>query len=153
MANTLVVVTGDKQLDARLAKLPPKLQGKLGRKALRKGGKRVQEKFRKIVLAEAYETGAYLKSAKVRALPRKRNTIGVTLHIDREKYFQEYEKQYGHKPTPIAGGADPFYVPAGIEFGTKTQEAVRPQRRALYENEQNIVSDFRSDVSELIREA
>lgn len=148
-----VILTGDKELDARLKQLEPKLQKKLTRKALRKGGKRVLTKFQDIVDAEAFETGAYRKSAKIRALKRSRNKLGVTIHVDRDKYFAEYEKQYGHKPTPRHGETEPHYVPATIEFGDERHEAVRPQRRALYENETQIKRDFVSDMKELVREA
>lgn len=149
----LVVVTGDKALDAKLKALEPKLQKKLVRKALRKGGKRVLDKFKQIVRAEAYETGAYEKSVGVKALKRSRQKLGVTLHVDRDKFFARYKAQYGHEPHPAKGETEPFYVPAAIEFGTSTKEAVRPQRRALYENEQQILQDFRQDLIELTREA
>jgi hypothetical protein len=147
----LVVVTGDKELDARLGQLPAKLQKKLVRKALRKGGKRVLDKFRAIIRAEAYETGAYERSTSVRALRRSRQRIGVTIHVDRDKFFERYQAAYGHKPHPAAGDSEPFYVPAAIEFGTETRQAIRPQRRALYENEQQILQDFRQDLIEFTR--
>lgn len=154
----LVVVTGDEELDAVLRTLSPRLQKKFVRGALRKSMKRVKGEFEKIVRTEAYATGAYLKSTKVRSMKRSRSRIGMEFHVDRDKYFERYQAKYGKKPSPRKGETEPHYVPASIEFGFDLPngthvEAVRPQRRALYDNQQAILGEFKNDVKQLIAEA
>lgn len=147
----LVVVTGHEEIDRRLAMLSPRLQKKIVRQSLRKAGKLVDSNFKEIVESEAYASGAYMRSTKIRALKRSRGRIGTEFHVDREKYFQEYESEYGHKPHPAHDQSDPFYVPAVIEFGSETQAPIRPQRRALYDNEAQILTFIKDDLLELTK--
>lgn len=171
-----VIVTGDKELDAKLGGLSPKLQKKFTRQALRKSGKRVLTKFRAIVQTEAFETGALMDSASVRAMKRSRTRLGVTIFIDRKKLFRLRQarlnkvarkeaianlKSQGVKAkdakrltsnvTAPVRTDDANYYPAFMEFGTPTIAAKKPQRRALYENKAKTLADFRSDMQELVR--
>lgn len=153
-----VFLTGLAQLDAKLASLEPKLQKKLARKSLRSIAKKVVAAAKSIVQAEAYNTGALYKNFKVRALKRSRNRIGTSMFVDREKLFADYAARYGHTPNPAKGEKEPFYYLAAIEFGYQRPsgeqvEAVRPMRRALYDNANEFKQFFVTDIQELIREA
>lgn len=152
-AGKLVIVTGFKELDAKLRQMEPKLQRKLVKGALRKGGKRVERESERIINEEAYDTGALKKSVTVRALKRSRKRIGVQILPQREKYFAKYAATHGGKqPNPSSGQSTPFYVPAAIEFGTKTARAIRPFRRALYDNKEEYLADFQADLAQFITE-
>lgn len=151
------VVTGYKEIDRKLQAFAPKVQKKLLRQSLRKGGKRVLSRFKAIARAEAHDTGVYEKSASVKAMKRSRSRVGVSVVVDRDKYLAKYAAAYG-KPPSSAGGGEPFYVPAALEFGYIARdgshvEGIRAQRRALYENESQVKGDFVSDMREAIREA
>lgn len=149
----LVIVTGFAQLDAKLKSLPPNLQRKFVRGALRKGAKRIVLEAKRIVRAEAYDTGTLHKAFKVKALKRSRTRIGVSMFVDRDKLFADYAKKHGGKPPhPAAGEKEPFYYPAAIEFGTDKQPAIRPMRRALYDNADVYRAFFRADVLQFIAE-
>lgn len=151
-ANKLVVVTGHKEIDAKLRSMPAAMQRKLVRGALRKSAKREQQDFKRIVRQEAYDTGALQRSTKIRATKRSRVRVGVSLVIDREKLFQEYEKQHGHKPTPRKGESEPHFYPVEIEFGDESQAAVRPLRRSLYDNADAYRAYFVGDMTQFIAE-
>lgn len=160
MAQQLLIVTGDKTLDARLLEFGPKTRKKFFRSALRKSSRIVLGKFQKHVRNEAYNTGAYLESAQIRAAKVKRGSgqFGVAIHVDRNKFFALYRERYGKQPTPRSSDTDPMYVPAAIEFGyiTITGAVVPPkrlQRRALYDSEQEVHSWFKRDLREVIAKA
>jgi HK97 gp10 family phage protein len=141
-----LLVTGDKELDKKLAGLTLKLQKKLTRQATRKAAK-------EIVLPAAranapVDTGELEESLKVRAIKRSRNRIGHMVTVG-----------------DGLGVGDTFYA-AALELGTKerTQKstgkkvgAIEPHkfaflRRAAYDNEGQVQAEFISDVNELIRE-
>lgn len=151
-AGKLVIVTGFKELDAKLRTMEPKLQRKFIRGALRKGGKRLQQEAKRIIRTEAKDTGALEKSVGApKALKRSRKRIGVSVMPDRDKLFANYRAKHGGKaPSPMAGHNDPHYYAASIEFGTETQEAVRPFRRALYDNAKVYQEYFKADLREFI---
>jgi hypothetical protein len=152
-AGGLVIVTGFAQLDAKLRGLPPAMQRKFVRGALRKGAKRIVLEFKRIVRAEAFDTGTLHKAAKVKALKRSRTRVGVSMFIDREKLFANYAAKHGgKKPHPAKGQTEPFYYPASIEFGTEHQPPIRPMRRALYDNAAVYRELFRADVTQFIAE-
>lgn len=151
--NPIIFVTGFKQLDAKLRSLPPKLQRKFIRGGLRKAAKRDAKETKRIIHEEARDTGALERSIKVRSLKRSRTRAGVGIYIDRDKYFAIYATKHGGKPPhPAAGESSPFYVPAVIEFGSETHEPIRPQRRALYDNNEVYREYFRADVTQFIAE-
>jgi HK97 gp10 family phage protein len=153
MAQKLVIVTGFAELDAKLKSLPPKLQRKFVRGGLRKGANRVVRDAKKIIRNEAYDTGAYFRALKVRSLKRSRKRVGVSVHGPREKLFAAYAaKHEGKPPHPAKGESDPFYYPAAIEFGTDTRPPVRPMRRALYDNANELRALFVADVRQFIAE-
>ncbi len=148
-----VVVTGFKELDAKLRSLTPALQRKLVRQALRKSGKRDVRATKAIIRSEAHDTGALERAVKVRSLKRSRSRIGVGIFIDRDKYFADYASKHGGKPpNPAAGETAPFYVPAVIEFGDENKKPIRPLRRGLYGNADKTKQDFRDDLVQLIAE-
>lgn len=158
MTEQLVIVTGVAQLDAVLRTLEPKIQKKFTRKSLRNVGKLVMAAAKAIVQAEAYFTGTLYKAFKLRAVKRKRNAIGVSMFINREKLFANYTAEYGHPPNPRKGETEPHYYPASIEFGFTRPDgtevpAIRPMRRALYDNAEAFKQFFANDLREIIQEA
>ncbi len=149
-----VVVTGLKELDSKLQNMVPALQRKLVRKALRKSGYRVAKEFKRVVRAEAHDTGALERSIKVQSLPRSRSRIGIGAYVDRNKLFANYADGHdGKTPHPAAGSGEPFYYAAVIEFGDKHHKPIRPQRRALYDHAAEYVRYFVSDLLEWIKES
>jgi hypothetical protein len=150
--NKLVFVTGYAQLDAKLRTLPNKLQAKFVRGALRKCAKRVVRDTQNIVRAEAYNEGVLYRALKVKSLKRSRKRVGTSVFIDREKLFAAYTAKYGHPPHPAKGRSDPFYYPAVVEFGSDTREPVKPMRRALYDNANELRALFAADVRQFIAE-
>jgi hypothetical protein len=151
-SSKLVYVTGHKELDLKLRLLPDKLQRKFVRGALRKCAKRVVRDTQNIVRAEAYNEGVLYRALKVKSLKRSRVRVGTSVFIDREKLFAAYQAKYGHPPHPAKGRNDPFYYPAVIEFGSDTKEPVKPMRRALYDNANELRALFAADVKQFIAE-
>lgn len=151
-SSKLVFVTGHAQLDAKLRLMPDKLQRKFVRGALRKCAKRVVREAQNIVRAEAYNFGVLYRALKVKSLKRSRKRVGVSVFIDRDKLFAAYQAKYGHPPHPAKGSSDPFYYPAVIEFGSETQEPIKPMRRALYDHDNELRALFAADVRQFIAE-
>lgn len=151
------VMTGYAEIDAKLKELEPKLQKKLTRQALRKGAKLTKDDTQQIIEQETDGEGAYAASFKVQAMKRSRTRLGVSVLPDRKKFFAEYEKRYGKQPNPSANETEPFYVPAALEFGYKRGDTfvppVRAQRRGLYDNKDQVLQNFKSDMRELVNEA
>jgi len=148
----LVIVTGYRELDAKLRNLPPALQRKFVRGALRKANKRINQEIQRILKAEAYDTGAFAKSIKAKALKRSRKRIGVATFTDTDKLYALYESKHGRKPHPAKGQTEPFFYPAVIEFGSVTHQAVAPMRRALYDNAAVYREYFKADLRQFIAE-
>ncbi len=149
----LVFVTGDKELDAKLTAMTPALQRKFVRGALRRGSKRLTTEIKRIVRAEAYDTGAFHKSIRSKSLKRSRNRVGIAVMPDRDKLFANYAKKHdGKTPHPAKGETDPFYYVAALEFGTETMPAVKPLRTALYENKEVYQEYFKADLRQFIAE-
>ena len=150
------LVTGWKDVDAKLKLLEPAAQKKLMRKSLRKGAQLSRDEARSIIEQETDGEGAYAKSLTVKAMKRSRSRIGVSVLPDRKKYFAAYESKYGKQPNPAATESEPFYVPAALEFGYMHGETyvppLRAQRRGMYDNEQPIKQLVQSDMRELLRE-
>lgn len=144
------VVTGIKQIDRKLQELEPAIQRKIARRALRDGGKLVAKAAQEIIEAEALDTGSLYESVKVKSLPRSKNKIGISILPPRDLLFANYEATHGKMPNPEKGESAPHYYAADIEFGNDNQPAIKPFRRALYDNEQQIVSEFQEDVKDLI---
>lgn len=152
------LLTGHKEIDAKLAWLDPALTKKFGRQALRKSGNAVKQETKSIIEDETdYGEGAYAASFVTRSIPRSKDRIGVSVLPQREKYFAEYLKRYGKYPNPASDESEPFYVPAALEFGyTRGDRFVPPlraQRRGLYDKAGETIANFRSDMQELVREA
>jgi hypothetical protein len=148
----IVVVTGHKEIDDLFRKMPAALQRKFTRGALRLAAKRDQQETKRIIKSESYDTGAFYRSIKIKATKRSRVRIGVSVFTDRNKLFAEYEKQHGHKPHPRKGETEPHFYPASIEFGTDNEPAVKPMRRALYDNAGVYRAYFIGDLQKFIRE-
>lgn len=142
-----VIITGDKELDALLAGLEPKLQKKLSRQATRKAAKDIVLPAAKA--AVPFDTGELEESLVVRAMKRSRNRIG-NIVTTKEGLWR----------------GDQFYG-AMLEFGTKervqktTGRAVgriEPRRfaflrPAVYDNEARIRQLYVNDLKELCNEA
>lgn len=147
----LVVATGFEQLDAKLRAMPAALQRKLVRGGLRRAINRCAKEYQRIVKAEAFDTGVLAKAAKPKALKRSRKRFGFALLIEREKLFAQYARKHeGKAPHPAKGKKEPFYYPAAIEFGTPTQSAIKPMRRALYDSSDIYRAYFAADIREFI---
>jgi len=155
-ASSMVVVTGFKELDARLRTMPTKLQRKFLKGALRKGGKRLSREVVNILEAEAYDTGTLAKSMKVKANKRSRKSIGVSVMPPRNvlfaKYAQAQQKQRKKAGNATFAAPKKDYYPAYVEFGTETEPAVKPLRRALYENADVWRAYFQGDLKQFITE-
>lgn len=150
--NDLAVVTGSKELDAKLQALLPALQKKLVRQALRKSAYRAKKAIQEIIKSEAHDTGTLEKNLKVKALKRSRVRVGVGVCIDRDKLFADYEEAHGKPPHPAKGRTAPFYYPSVIEFGDKHHHPVRPMRRGLYDHEEEYKRYFKDDLEQIIAE-
>lgn len=152
----LVVVTGFKELDAKLRGMPNAVQKKFIRGALRRGGKRLTQEAVRIVQAEAYDTGTLAKSIKVKSRKRSRTRIGISVMPPRDVLFKNYAnaQQKDRKKSGNATFAKPKkdYYPAFVEFGTDTQPAVNPFRRALYDNANVYREYFKADMRQFIAE-
>lgn len=150
----LVVVTGFKELNAKLRTLEPKLQRKFVNGALRKGGKRLTQEAVRIIEAEAYDTGTLAKSVKVKALKRRKGRVGVSVMPPRDVLLSKYAKaqQKLRKKSGNATFAKPktYYYPASVEFGTESQQPVKPFRRALYENAGVYRTYFAADLKQFV---
>lgn len=155
MAKTgkLVVVTGFKELDAKLRNMPPALQRKFVRGGLRKGTKRLIQEAKRIIKQHAYDTGAFHDSLKAKALKRSRKRVGVATFTDTSKLYamqQQRRAKRDLKRGLLSAVKKEFFYPAIIEFGDEHHEPVRPLRKALYDNA-NIYRDyFRADLTQFI---
>lgn len=148
----LVIVTGFRELDAKLRNMPAALQRKFVRGGLRKGSKRLVKEIKQIIRAEAHDTGAFEKSIKVKALKRSNKRVGVATYTDTDKLYAEYTRKHGRPPHPMAGETAAFFYPAVLEFGSDTQEPVKPLRKALYDNANIYREYFKADVLQFIAE-
>lgn len=156
MASDLVVVTGFRELDLKLRAMPAKLQRKFVRGALRKGGKRLTQAAKAIIKAEAYDTGALYSSIQVKALRARKDRIGIAVMPPRDKLFAKYaaKQQKQRKKAGNATFAKPKagYYPAFVEFGTPTMTAIKPFRRALYDNAAAYRAYFQGDLTQFVNE-
>ncbi len=111
-----VVVTGIKEIDRKLKRLEPKVQKKVLRQSMRAGLKIVQTEMKS---QAPVDRGITRKSVKVRALKRSRKRIGMEVRV-------------GANPDLIAHWAsgEPFFYPAGIEYGDKDHQPNPFGRRA-----------------------
>jgi HK97 gp10 family phage protein len=150
----LVIVTGFKELDAKLRQMPAAMQRKFVRGALRKGGLRLQQEAKRIIRTEAKDTGALEKSVgRPIALKRSRKRVGIAVLPKRDVLFANYAAKHGGKtPHPAKGESEPFYYAAAIEFGTSDEPPVKPFRRALYDNEAVYRAYFKADLTQFIAE-
>lgn len=97
-----ISVFGDKELQAKLADLTPKVQRKIVRSALRQGAKRVRDEARRLA---PVDTGALKKSIKVRAARNlRRGSFGIAI-------LTGTRAELGISPEAK------FYYPAVVEFG------------------------------------
>ncbi len=153
-----VVITGDKELDAKLKSLAPALQRKFIRGALRRNMKRAEREFKKIVDSEAHDTGAYEGATKIFSMKRSRERIGSALYVSKRKLFaayaEEHEDAAGNPklPHPAKGKSVPFYYPEVLEFGDAHHKPIRAQRRALYDHQAAYRAEFINDVHQFIDE-
>lgn len=128
MATATVILTGSKELQARLAALPSNVQKKLARHALRAAAKQIQADA--IRFAPEGETHELKDGIKVRAMKRSRTRIGVQVFIDTTT-----------QPTR-------FHA-AFTEFGTR-KESPQPFMRPAFEKNKGSTKGL---IEEDIREA
>lgn len=94
-------VVGQRELFARLRQLPPKVQRKVVRPALRAAAKVIHAEAKQLV---PVRSGALQKSLKVRAQKRKRDSIGVNVQTG-EKFFR-----------------GPVFYGGFVEYGTRKMQ-------------------------------
>ena len=107
MKQGAVIITGIKEIDRKLAKLPGRIQKKVARQSMRAGLKIVQAEMKSQI---PVDTGLARSNVKVRALKRSRTRIGMEVRI---KAAEGLINQSG-------SSGKPFFYPAGIEYGDST---------------------------------
>ena len=142
MAKTFVI-TGVKELDAKLASFEPKLRTKIMRSATREAAKYVAADARRLA---PHDTGELEKSIKVRARPKRESFIDSS----GRKRSGSYKNSVGHGitgGTPFAEGL-PFYSKF-IELGWKYLPDGDPfLRPALYGNARRVKLMFARRIRE-----
>ena len=113
-----IVITGVRQIDRKLKRLPVKVQKKVLRQSIRFGLKIIQEEMKAQV---PVDRGLTRQNIKVRALKRRSNRIGMECRVTTA-------------PGLVAHWAsgEPFFYPAGIEFGD-SEHAPNPFGRRSYQ--------------------
>lgn len=157
MAKTgqLVIVTGLAQLDAKLRALPAALQRKLVRGGLRKATNRVVKAAKHIIRNEAFDTGAFESSLKTKATKRSRAKVGYAAFTKTSAMYNKRELRVAKrnlKKGLLSPVAKRFFYPAVIEFGSPQHKAVKPMRRALYQDVPGLRAYFETDVKQFIAE-
>lgn len=111
-----ISIFGDEELQAKLAAMTLKVQRKIVRQALRKGGKRVRDEARRLA---PVETGALKKSIKVRAARNlRRGSFGIAV-------LTGTRAELGISPEAK------YYYPAVVEFGGRGHDAQPYLRPAM----------------------
>lgn len=153
----LVSVTGFKDIDDKLRKLPDAVQKKFLRGAMRTGSKRVQKAFvTNVQREELIDTKAFMQSTKVKALKRSRVRMGVALFTDTAAMYARRQKKLSKSKDKLKDikktidTKEHFFYPAVLEFGDAHHPPHMPMRKALYENEKAIRAYFQSDMKQLI---
>jgi len=127
-----IIITGDKEVDAELKKVEPKLAKKALRKAARKGAKIVQARMKQLA---PVRTGKLRKAIKVRAQKRSRTQLGARVISD----------------SIIRDGEKTYYGMAW-EYGTKKITARPFIRPAAEASRQEVTDIFRKEVAAQIKE-
>ena len=139
MARFDISLLGDAELARKLHALPEKVERKVIRQAIRKGGQPILRDAK----ANANKlTGAMAKNIKLRAMKRKRGRIGVRI-------------QTGTRLEMGISADEGYYYPAIVEFGDgATRRAFRFMRRALDSNQHASMTVMRDEIAKGIeREA
>lgn len=139
MARFDISLLGDVELERKLQALPEKLERKVIRQAIRKGGQPILRDAR----ANANKlTGAMARSIKLRAMKRKKGRIGVRI-------------QTGTRLELGIRADDPYYYPAIVEFGDgDTRRPYRFMRGALDRNQHRSLTVMRDEIARgIAREA
>jgi HK97 gp10 family phage protein len=127
-----IIVTGDKEVDRALKALEPKLRNKALKKASRDAAKNVLEEYKRVV---PVESGAMRDSAKVRVMKKKKDAMGHSVILDRDRLFALAKARGKQLSIDRKRGNEPFFYPSVVEFGDKDTEAQRPLRKALFDKE------------------
>lgn len=143
-----LVVTGHKQIDAKLASLPVTMQKRALRPVMRSGAKTIQRGAKRYA---PKDSGRLKRSIKVRSLKRSRKRIGVGISAGSE----------------FAGGGELPWYAVFVEFGVqddgatnrktkggKNRGRIQPKpflRRAMRENEPAIRRNFARKLDDEIR--
>lgn len=129
-----VTITGAKELQAKLAKLPKKVANKIQRQGIRKGAKIIQEEARRLV---PRKSGLLRKSIKVR-VPKKKRRGEIIISVQTGSLGDFKGKS--------------FYG-AFVEYGT-SKMAARPFMRPAADNKKQAATDaIVQSIREGIREA
>lgn len=139
MAKSGIVVTGLEECDGNLMTFERVVFPAEIRKGTRAACKLVEQEFKVRCPARS---GAMRDSTAVRAVPRSRNKIGHTVKILRDRLFRLYEARTGRPPGSRREDDEPFFYPAIVELGDQDNEAERPLRGALYDNENAVKVEF-----------
>lgn len=135
-----ISVTGDKELQRILNRLPDKLQKKIARNAIRKSAKRARDRIvaniRKLNLIKTGRLLAAFEYAPIRSqssTPRSLIRIGVGF---------PYREQLGISPD------DKYFYPAALEFGHPRAPAYPFMRPAIDEHKQEEFATIGKDIGE-----
>lgn len=142
-----VVVTGIEALDRKFANLPPTLQKKIERKALRKAAKPLLDEMRRLVPKDKGELATTLTMRAMKRSRKNKGQVGIRVLTDPKKLAQI------HKDNP-----GQIFNPHWIEFGAPghvsgplpPQPYARPARDS---QESRVIDLFRSEVTPLVEEA
>jgi HK97 gp10 family phage protein len=134
LAKSKTIVTGDKELDRKLASIPWGVQSKVARQAMRKAGYLIQAAAKgNLSRNQNVDTGQLQKGIKVRALKRSRSRVGISIATTAER--AESGKRYGGMP---------------LEAGTKHMTARPFLRPAGYDNEDKVRAMIVADVEKVL---
>ena len=132
-----IILTGVKELDAKLRNLSTAMGNKIVRSALRHGGKHLLAKTKD---ATPVDTGKLQKGLKLKALKRSRNRSGVMVVTPTREYLGIDPKDKG-------------YYPAAVEYGTENKPANSYLRATKSRETGAVVAIFRKEVAAGVQEA
>lgn len=130
MAAVSLIVTGDKEVNRRLAALEPKLQKKFARQATRAVAKKVAQEAKGLTPSIS---GRAKRTFKVRAIKRKVGVIGSQVIAGADE----------------RGGDSPYYLKF-LELGKEGQPALKFLRGTLYDRANRWQREFEKELRRFI---
>jgi len=120
MAKTTLIVTGDKRLNRKLAKL----KGPEGKKVIRKASRAAMKVYQFAAKQNApSRTGTLKKQIKVRAMKRSRVKVGTMVRATGDGFYGNF-----------------------LELGTRHIDAMNFMRMAAKDNQSRILAIYRRDL-------